>query len=364
MKHARRLTLEEQVGQLFFLGFQGHTPDAETLEIHQVIRPGGFLLLQRNLESFGQVCSLTDSLRDVSGIPSLVAIEQEGGRVDRLKQIFAPLPSASVLAAQGTARLRLGARIIASELDATGFNVDLAPVADVAQETSIAPERMFGRDPSEVARLAAAFVEELSKKSIVACPKHFPGLGAATSDHHFVLPGIDRSRRQLMREDLAPFVSLVASVRMVMMSHAFYPSLGDEAPTPASLSRRIVDGLLRRKLRFNGVILTDDLTMGAISSLGLTEDTFIHAFEAGNDMLLFSQTTPMVERAFRRIVRTVRASAALRQRLDESIERIVALKSAAHYFPPRHRTHLRARIIRQIDKLHALAVREAVHAPD
>jgi beta-N-acetylhexosaminidase len=191
-----------------------------------VIRPGGFLLLQRNIEHFDQIYSLTSSLRDGSTIPALVAIEQEGGRVDRLKQIFAPLPSASVAASGGMALVRLVARIIASELEATGFTVNLAPILDVAHEHSIVPERMFSENPVEVSRFGSAFIDELSRKHIIACARHFPGLGYAASDTHFVLPRIDRSRRQLMQEDLQPFISLLDQIPMMMMSHAHYPGFG------------------------------------------------------------------------------------------------------------------------------------------
>jgi beta-N-acetylhexosaminidase len=351
MKNLLRLTLEEKTGQLFFLGFQGHTPDYEAREILQLVRPGAFVLHQRNIENLDQIHELTSSLRESSRIPALVAIGQEGGPVDRLKQIFAPLPSAAAVAAGGTAQIRLVARIIASELEATGFTVNLAPIADVAQDCSIDPARMFSTNPADVARYTAAFVDEMSRKHILSCAGHFPGLGAAASDAHFVLPRIERSRRQLAQEDLVPFVSLLNEAPMLMVSHAYYPAFGDDKPVPATLSSRIVEGFLRRKLGFRGVIVTDDLTMGAVSSLGLTPDLFLRAFEAGNDMLLFSQTTPLVEEAFRILVRAARRSPQLQKRIDESLERIIALKSKANVEPPRYRTHVKTRLVRQIEKL-------------
>jgi beta-N-acetylhexosaminidase len=282
--------------------------------------------------------------------------------VDRLKQLFAPLPPASAVASAGTACVRLAARIIASELEATGFSINLAPVLDVAQMDSVGFERMFSTESSETARLSAAFVEELSKKHILACARHFPGMGGATSDPHFVLPRIDRSRRQMLHEDVPPFAGLCNQVGMVMMSHAWYPGLGDENPVPASLSPRIVQGLLRKKIGFRGVTITDDLTMGAISSIGLTPELFLRAFEAGNDMLLFSQTTPLVERAFRNIVKAARTSPVLRQRIDQSVERIILLKSRAEFAPLRYRTHLRARIVRQIERLRVAATTKVAAA--
>lgn len=351
MKDQNHLTLEDKVGQLFFLGFQGYAPDSESRALLDVVRPGGFCLFQRNIESFDQIYELTTRLRDISSVPSLIAIDHEGGRVDRLKQIFAPMPSMPELARAGTAQLRLGARIIATELEATGFNVDFAPVLDLHVDGSVVAERSLASDPAEVARLAAAVLEELSKKNIVACAKHFPGLGAATVDPHFALPRIDKNRRQLQQEDVVPFLSLLDEAGMIMISHAHYPGLGDEKPIPATLSPRVVEGFLRKKLGFPGVVVTDDLTMGAVTTIGLTPDLFLRAFEAGNDMLLFSQTTPLVEQAFKAILRAVRGSDALRKRVDESVGRILKLKGRLQFQPLRYRAHLKSRLVRQITKL-------------
>jgi beta-N-acetylhexosaminidase len=138
---------------------------------------------------------------------------------------------------------------------------------------------------------------------------------------------------------------------MMLTSHAHYPCFGEDKPTPASMSPRIVDGLLRRKMGYTGVIATDDLTMGAISSIGLTPEVFLRAFEAGNDVLLFSQTTPLVEQAFRHFVRVARSSAVIRKRVDESLERIIRLKSLVEIPPLRYRAHLRTRLIRQIERI-------------
>ena len=131
------LTLEQKIGQLFVLGFQGPEPDAEARALLDTIQPGGFLLYQRNIESFDQVYGLTCGLREISVISPLVAVDHEGGRVDRLKHIFTTMPSMSELAGSGLAQVRLGARIIAAELEATGFNLDLAPVVDLRAPRSI-----------------------------------------------------------------------------------------------------------------------------------------------------------------------------------------------------------------------------------
>lgn len=356
MKDGGRLTLEEKIGQLFILGFQGPAPDTETRALLDVLRPGGFILIQRNIESFDQIYELTSRLRQMFSVPPLLAIDHEGGRVDRLKQIFASMPSMPELAAAGTAQLRMGARVIAAELEAAGFNVDFAPVLDLRVEGSVLEERSLSSDPGEVARLASAFVEELSKKNIVACAKHFPGLGGATADPHFALPRIEKNRRQLQQEDMLPFMNLLHEAGMIMVAHGHYPGLGDEKPIPASLSSRVVEGFLRKKLGYQGVIVTDDLTMGAVTTIGLTPELFLRAFEAGNDMLLFSQATPLAEQAFKTILGAARSSAVLRKRVDDSVERILALKGRMEFRPIRYRAHLQSRLIRQITKLRSTPV--------
>jgi beta-N-acetylhexosaminidase len=344
------LTLEQKIGQLFVLGFQGYQPDAETRGVLERIQPGGFLLLQRNIESFDQIYELTNRLRDAA-ISPLLAIDHEGGRVDRLKNIFAPIPPLGGLAAAGMAQFRLAARIIAAELESNGFSVALAPVLDLRLPRCILSERCLAPDPAEVARLASAFVEELSKRRIITCTKHFPGLGGATADPHFSLPRIDRTKRQLQFEDAAPFVMLFNRSEMLMVSHGHYPGLGDEKPVPASISPRVVDVFLRKKLGYKGLAITDDLTMGAVTNLGLTPDLFLRAFEAGNDLLLFSQTTPLVEQAFKTILNAARRSPILRRRVDESVDRILTLKARIEFVPLRYRAHMQARITRQVEKL-------------
>jgi beta-N-acetylhexosaminidase len=351
MKQSDRLTLEEKVGQLFCLGFQGYEPENETRDVFDVVRPGGFLLFQRNIEGFDQVYELNSRLREMFSVQPFLVIDHEGGRVDRLKQIFGPIPSMSQLAESGTAQLRIGARIIAAELEATGFNVDLAPVLDLRRTGSIVSERSLSGDPAQVARLAGAFIEELSNRGILACGKHFPGLGGAIADPHFALPRIDANKRVIMQEDITPFVKLFDALGMIMIAHAHYPGLGDEKPVPGSLSTRVIEGFLRKKLGYKGVVITDDLAMGAITSFGLTPELFLRAFEAGNDVLLFSQSTPLVEDAFKTILKAVRGSASLRERLELSVERILTLKSRVEVGPLRYRTHLKARISRQAEKL-------------
>ena len=351
MKDIARLTLEEKVGQLFFVGFQGTEPDAESTGILKHVRPGGFLLLQRNIESLDQIYNLNLRFQGEADLPLFLAINHEGGALDRLKHVIAPIPSVAELADQGTAAVRSGARLIAAELEAAGFNMNLAPVLDLGLPQSIVRDRTMGAAAAEVARLGRVVLDEFRRKKILACGGHFPGLGGAARDPHFVLPRVERTRREILVEDVVPFDSLAGELDLIMVSNGHYPGLGDIRPVPASLSKRVVDGLLRKTVGFEGVILTGDLTMGAVTSTGLTPATFLRALDAGNDMFLFSQTTPLLKDAFDHLVSTARSEAKVRQRVDASVERILDRKQRIEFAPLRYRPHMKARLSRQIAKL-------------
>jgi beta-N-acetylhexosaminidase len=351
MLELSHLTLAQRVGQLFLIGFQGTSPDGETQRRIDRIGPGGLVLFRRNIESLDQICDLNTRLAARSRVPPFLAIDHEGGPVDRLKHVLAPAPSLGDLADSGPSFVRSGARVLAGELKAAGFNTNLSPILDLGLAGSIVRERSLAAGAGEVTRLARIQIAEFRKKQILSSAAHFPGLGGAREDPHFVLPSIRRSRRELLTEDVAPFSELVGEIDMIRVSHAHYPALGDLRPLPASLSRRVVTDLLRDTLGFDGVILTDDLTMGAITSRGLTPRTFLDALEAGNDMVFFGQATPLVEDAFRLILGKAARDPRLMKRIDASLVRIRRLKRKLDLRPVRHRAQRRSRLIRQIARL-------------
>jgi beta-N-acetylhexosaminidase len=351
MKGLARLTTEERVGQLFFLGFQGAALDRDTIRTLDKVRPGGIVSLQRNIESLDQIYELNAELWKRAETPPFLAIGQEGGIVDRLKHVLTPIPSVADLADLGLGSVRSGARLIAAELVAAGFNTNLFPILDLGLADSIVRERCLGAAPAVVVRTARAVLDEFARKGIVSCGAHFPGLGGAGQDPHFVLPRVGRTRRQILSEDVVPFAELAGQLDMIMISNAHYPSLGDIRPLPASLSRRVIRRVLRETVGFQGITLTSDLTMGAITATGLTPDTFLDAIRAGNDMVLFSQTTPLVQEAFDRIVHAARTDRALLVRIDESVERVLAVKRKLEFAPLRNRARVKSRLVRQIERL-------------
>lgn len=350
MKELGRLTLDERVGQLFMLGFSGASPDAESWARISRIRPAGLVLQQRNITSLDQVRELGDRCRTASELPLLIGVNQEGGVVDRFKHVLAPVPSPAETAANGLSAVRASARLIATELAAGGFNLNLAPVLDLGFPGAVHHDRTLGRSPERIGRLGRAVIEETWKKGILSCARHFPGMGRGTRDPHFVLPRIDRPRRLLFAEDMVPFNDLKDQLDMVMVGHGHYPTLGDLRPVPASLSPRVV-GILRETVRFDGVVITDDLTMGAVTGLGLRPETFVRAIEAGNDIVQFSQATPLAEAGFQAVLNRAANDRNFRRRIDRSVERILDLKRRIPPIAASPRPSTENRIVRQIAKL-------------
>ena len=330
------LTLEQKIGQLLFVGVQGKTVDAETRSMFEAIQPGGVVLFARNIESGAQVAELTSQLRSLSKIALLVSIDQEGGRVDRLKSMFFPTPSAELQREAMDAALayRQG-ELTAEVLRLLGLNMNFAPVLDVRyhpEANNGLQERYFGSNAAKVIRLAGAYLEGLQNNGIVGCGKHFPGLGDVGVDAHAELPIVKRSKDQLWAEDIAPyrdlFTKLNARLNVVMISHAHYEGL-DNTKVPGSLSHNVVTKLLRDEMEFKGLTLTDDMEMGAIANSMDFGEACVMAIEAGEDMLLVCQKPERVYQAHEALVRAVRNGRFSERRISRSLNHIAAIKSIA-----------------------------------
>jgi beta-N-acetylhexosaminidase len=320
------------------VGFPGPSPSADLVAlIHEGV--AGVIYFRRNLTGGPEgAARLTTALqaeaRVVGRAPLLVAADQEGGLVARLRTPFTEYPGgAEALGLAGDERLaeRFG-RATAAELRAVGITVDFAPVLDVLTNPGnpVMARRAFGRDPDTVARLALAVARGLEAGQVASCAKHFPGHGDTDEDSHLALPVVRCDRARLDAVELPPFAAAVrAGVPMVMTAHVVYPALDPERP--ATLSPAIVDGLLRRGLGFEGVVVSDDLEMAAIADRFGWDEAVVKAVEAGCDLLLVchrpDRQRAAVE-ALRRAVSTGRLSAA---RVEASLGRLARL--AARYAP-------------------------------
>jgi beta-N-acetylhexosaminidase len=292
----------DSIGQLIMTGVPGKELDAETARLFRRVQPGAYILFGRNLENGTQLRKLIDDLRDLSEIEPIITIDQEGGRVSRLRRIGNEPPNAQQLRDKNDIDLiRRHGDITGRLLRLFGFNLDLCPVLDISfnddAENSL-HGRCYGKTVEQVVRNAGAFNEAMRGQGIASCGKHFPGYSAATSDAHFQLPRIDRTREELDLNELAVFRQCVRDVDSMMVCHGWYPCF-EPQPTPATVSRRIVTELLRNEFAFDGLITTDDLDMGAILIRYRLDETIRLCLEAGNDIMMLCHRVPEIENVLR-----------------------------------------------------------------
>src|SRR5947209_14146493 len=276
-------------GQLLLIGVQGLELGADEAKLLRRVQPGGFILFGRNIKTPGQLRKLIDELRSLSEIEPIITIDQEGGRVSRLRLIGNEPPNAQQLGDKGDVNfIRRHGEITGRLLRLFGFNLDLCPVLDISfddEADNSLRGRCYGKTVEQVVRLAGAFNDGMRGEGILSCGKHFPGYSAAAVDAHHGLPKIERSRADLDAQELAVFRQFATSVDSMMICHGWYPSF-NPVKRPASLSREIITDLLRKEFRYDGLIMTDDLDMGAILNEYGLEETIRLAIEAGNDWVM------------------------------------------------------------------------------
>ena len=313
---------KRRAGQRLMLGFAGPSVDEDFRRVVREVRPAGFVLFGRNVVEPAQVLDLTRELASLvdPSSPALIAVDQEGGRVQRIPGTTWPSMRAVGLAEELTADV---ARAMARELRALGFNLDFAPVADVDEGPVIA-DRSFGEKPELVARHVSTFVRAMQSERIIACAKHFPGHGAATQDSHAALPRVEKEEPDLRHVELAPFVAAIqAGVGAVMAAHVVYPVWDED--WPASLSGRIGPRILRRDLRYDGVLFSDDLTMQAVSRWSPPE-LVRRSTIATVDVLLACKGVERQLELFRELVLLQEEDLKLERRSTDAATRVDALR--------------------------------------
>ena len=289
--------------ELLLVGVPGPELDAATAKRLRRLQPGGFILFGRNIVSAPQLRRLTDDLRDLSVTEPVITIDQEGGRVSRLRLIGHEPPNAQQLRERGDPGLitehgRLTGRL----LRLFGFNLDLCPVLDIlfddAADNSLRG-RCYGGDVGETITNAESFRAAMAAEGILSCGKHFPGYTFAGLDPHHELPRIERSRAELDACELAVFRAFANKVDSMMIGHAHYPCFEPDAAVPASLSAAVIRDCLLGELGFGGLVMTDDLDMGAILNTFGWEDTIRRAVRAGNHMIMICHRLDAAEEALR-----------------------------------------------------------------
>jgi beta-N-acetylhexosaminidase len=342
------LPLEQQVGQLFFIGLPGPELDADSRALIKEVQPGGIIIFGRNVVGAEQLRSLLDEVRAIIPTPPLFGIDQEGGLVDRLRKIFTPMPSARTIRQHGDlAAARALGRITGEALRMLGFNLNFAPVMSIMTDdrdllSNGLYSRSFGRSPGEVLGYTTVYMRGLQGAGCIGCLKHFPGIGAGEVDSHEQMPVVQLSHDDLIAQDLAPYIELFQRrddrVRCVMISHGGFPNIDIKQETtggllePASLNYNIVTTLLRQELGYKHLVVTDDLEMGAIARHTEIEDAVVRAVKAGEDMLLICASPEKIRRGYHSLLEAAGNGRLPGDRMRVSLRHIAATKAIAE--PP------------------------------
>jgi beta-N-acetylhexosaminidase len=317
--------LRRQIGQLLIAGFNGHQIPAELRSLAKEFGLGGVILFARNVAAPEQVAELAfEASRLVPDLPLWVSIDQEGGRVARLKSPFTEWPPMATLGRSGNVRLaERFASALASELKAVGITLDYAPVLDIHTnpKNPVIGDRALADKAEDVARLGAAIIRTLQSEGIASCGKHFPGHGDTSTDSHVELPLVEHPPDRLRRVEFMPFRAAVeAGVATIMTAHVLVPAFDERRP--ASLSRRIVHDLLREELQYAGVILSDDLEMKAVAAQYEVPAAAVLAIEAGCDgALICSGDHDVQAAALEALVHAVEDERVPMSRIDDALLR-------------------------------------------
>ena len=327
------MTLKEMLGQKLVFGFHGTTLSPECKALIREYKIGNVILFLRNVESAGQLRKLCTEIREFileqTGYPPFIIIDQEGGMVSRLPEDAVNVPGAMALAAAGDPEnARLAARITIRQLKGLGANFNMAPVLDVNSNANnpVIGVRSFGDDPEAVAAFGCASISAYADSGVLCCAKHFPGHGDTAVDSHLGLPRVDKTEAELEALELVPFRRAIeAGVSAVMMSHVLFPELEPEG-LPCTMSRRMVTGLLREKLGFRGLILTDCMEMLAIQDHFGTANGVVAAIQAGVDLAEISSTFALEESAAKALWEAGEQGRLNLTEVRESVDRILHYK--------------------------------------
>ncbi|HEU4889399.1 MAG TPA: glycoside hydrolase family 3 N-terminal domain-containing protein [Thermoanaerobaculia bacterium] len=312
---------------LLGIGLTGKTLTDLERQILRENTPYAVVLFGRNIGGVAQLRELVAEVKSLAGSnkPPLFMIDEEGGRVDRLRHILPGLPSAEAFA-EGDRPEELSewfGKVIGMALRYFDIEINLAPVVDI--RGPVAPKglerRTFGDDPESVVRLAGAFVRGMHGAGVAACLKHWPGIGEGSGDPHYGETVIHSSLEQLVQRELVPFARLGNEAGSIMIGHGIYPKVEENADLPATLSWRLTTDLLRNVVKFDGIAVSDDMEMHAVSDLGSYEEITERALTAGNDVILFCSHIERVPDLQRYLSDRVQANLKIRARFDEAVAR-------------------------------------------
>jgi beta-N-acetylhexosaminidase len=321
-------SVSRHIGQLLVVGFEGVEMSPQLSSLLTELQPAGVILFARNIISPEQTYRLLRECQACVATPLFTCVDLEGGRVDRFRTVIRPSPSASEAFASGDRKLyRRHGKVIGEACRALGFNTDFAPVVDLALEASrtVMSSRAVSADAKQVVIYAREFLAGLRSAGVVGAAKHFPGLGEANLDTHLDLPTVHKSWKKLWEEDIYPYRVMRRELPMVLVGHADYdafPKFGG----PASLSKKWITDILRKKIGYRGLIVSDDLEMGGVLKAAPIEQATVQHIRAGGDLCLICHHEQNVRRSYKALVRTAELEPTFAQRVKESIARVLAFK--------------------------------------
>ena len=328
----KELSLQEKIGQMIIIGMDTNYITDRIKDMILKYKIGGIILYRKNFNTYQDMLKLIKNLKDLNRknkIPLFIAIDQEGGRVNRMPREIKNLPSANQIAITGGEELvRASANITGQILRKSGFNLNFSPVLDIKrfENNHAIGDRSFGSDKEEVAKFGITAMKELQKNKVVSAIKHFPGHGATKQDSHNFLPVINEKIEKLEKEDMYPFEQAIKNgADVVLVGHLLIKNI--TGIYPASLSRKFIAKYLRMKYRYNGVIITDDLKMKAIKVLYGTKLSVRKAFEAGNDIIVFRYNNKKEVEVIEQIISLVNKGKIKENRINKSVKRIIDLKN-------------------------------------
>jgi beta-N-acetylhexosaminidase len=324
------MTLEEKVGQLMMVGFRGTEKSSEITELIEQKHIGGVIYFDRNMKSPEQVAKLSNSLQQTAdqstlSLPLMVAVDQEGGNIIRMRERVSPLPSQQDLGENASVEdMYKVAKLNGAELGSMGININFAPVLDLSKTD----ERSLGKDPEKVYQYGKKAIQGLNDVSITGALKHFPGNGRSEIDPHVETSSVEANQLDLENSDIYPFKQIISEMDnqkfFVMVTHIKYPAYDKEKP--ASLSKVIIEDLLRGKLKYEGLVVTDDLEMGAVNKYFSYEDMGKQAILAGADLLLVCHEYSHELEVYNGLLKAAKTGEVPMDRINESVKRVLTYK--------------------------------------
>lgn len=344
---------QSNLGQLLIIGFEGIEMSTRLSSLLTRVQPAGVILFARNIKSPEQTWSLLRDCQKCVSTPLFTCVDLEGGRVNRFRDVLGPTPSAADVFATGDRKLfRKHGQIIGDNCRALGFNVNFAPSLDLAFEASrsVMSSRAVSANPREAATYARRFLAGLKDAGILGCGKHFPGLGEGNLDSHHELPIIDKPLKKLWAEDIVPYRLLRLQLPMVMISHAAYPQITHDK-TPASLSKTWITGILRKRIGYRNLIVSDDLEMGGVLSAAPVGNAAVAHIRAGGDLCLVCHREEHVVQAFEELEETAATDKQFARRAAESLKKVQAFKKKWPKLSQMPKTPLNTKVTRLTRRL-------------